>query len=177
MDSDEGEGANLGEGLGDGEADEEGADEAGAVGDGDGFEVVPGGGGALHGLADDGEDRLEVAAGGDFWDDAAEVGVEVILGGDDVGKELDAAVGGTAGGGAADDGGGGFVTARFEAEEEHGGGIRGAGRCPLPREKGRAVRGRWGTGTVAALWGSARGICGLCEEVDLEVREVVESDK
>ncbi len=73
-----------GEGAGGESADEETAEEAGGVGDGNGVDVVPSDFGVCKGFVDDGEDGFEVASGCDFGDDAA-VGFEnVDLGDDDV---------------------------------------------------------------------------------------------
>ena len=102
VDGDEGDFAGEGEGLGEGDADEEGADEAGALSDGDG---VDGDVGLGEGLLDDGDDGAEVFAGGEFGNDAAETLVGIELGGDDGGENL-ASVG--------DDGGGRFVTGGFK---------------------------------------------------------------
>ncbi len=79
-----------GEGLGVGDADEQCTCEARAFGDGDGVEVGEGdwmsgcSAGAGHRLADDRYDVAEVFAGREFGDDAAVVGVEGHLRGDDV---------------------------------------------------------------------------------------------
>ena len=105
-----------GEGFGVGDADEQCAGEAGAFGDGDGVEVGEGDGWPAarwrgHGFADDGDDVAEVLAGGEFGDDAAVVGVERHLRGDDVGE---------GGGAGADDGGGGLVAGAFDAEDQAG---------------------------------------------------------
>ena len=97
-----------GEAFGGGDADEEAADESGAVGDGDGVELGLGVGdaGSGEGFGDDGIEGFEMGAGGDFGDDAAELGVEVDLGTDDIGEDL-AAI--------ADDGGGGFIAGGFDS--------------------------------------------------------------
>ncbi len=112
VDGDEGLVEAEGEGFGVGDADEEGAGEAGAVGDGDGVEVAAvGDAGSAHGGADDGDDVAEVLAGGEFGDDAAVVGVDGDLRGDDVREDFAAG---------ADDGGGGLVAGAFDAEDEAG---------------------------------------------------------
>jgi hypothetical protein len=69
-----------------------------------------GGVGLLQGFGDDGGEGFEVGAGSDFRDDAAEFLVEVDLGGDDAGEDVNAI---------ADNGGGGFVAGGFDAEDEH----------------------------------------------------------
>jgi hypothetical protein len=76
-----------GERLGGSEADDEGADESGAGGDGDGPEVGERDAGLGKGFVNDGKDLPDVGAGGDLWDYAAEAGMEVELGGDDVGED------------------------------------------------------------------------------------------
>ena len=97
-----------GEGLGEGDADEERAGEAGAFGDGDGFEVFVLNASAVHGFADDRRDGAEVLAGGQLRDDAAVVGVDELAG--DYVREDFAAV--------ANDGRGGLVAGAFDAENE-----------------------------------------------------------
>jgi len=112
VDGDEGFLPGEGKGFGGGGADEEAADEAGAVGDGDGVEFAGGGLNAcgIKSLIDDGVEAFEVGAGGDFGDDAAEFGVEVDLGRDDVGEDFAAVT---------DDGGGGFIAGGLYSENEH----------------------------------------------------------
>ena len=78
---------NDGEGAGGEGADEQRADQAGRVGDGDGVDVVPGAISVRQGFFDDRVDNFQVAAGGDFWDDAAVFGVDVDLGIDHIGKQ------------------------------------------------------------------------------------------
>ena len=110
VDGDEGPLPGEGEGFGGGDADEQAADEAGAVGDGDCIKLFGGFGdaGGGEGFIDDGVEGFKVSAGGDFRDDAAEFGVEVDLRGDDIGEDV-AAI--------AHDGGGGFITGGFDAED------------------------------------------------------------
>ncbi len=108
VDGDEGFVEAEGEGLGVGDADEQGPGEAGAGGDGDGVEVGEGEVGAGEGFADDEDDVAEMLAGGEFGDNSAVVGVELHLGGDDVGEGV---------GAAADDGGGGLVAGGLDAED------------------------------------------------------------
>ena len=74
-------------------ADEERAEEAGGVGDGDVVDVVAGEVGVGEGFVDDGEDGLEVGAGGDFGDDATVGGENIDLGDDDIAEELGVVVG------------------------------------------------------------------------------------
>jgi len=64
-----------GQGLCEADADEESSGEAWAFGDGYGGEVGVGDAGALHGLADHGDDGAEVFARGELGDDAAVVAV------------------------------------------------------------------------------------------------------
>jgi len=113
VDAEEGFVEGEGEGFGVGDADEEGTGEAGAAGDGDRVEVLEADAGFGDGGAGDGDDVAEVLTGGEFGDDAAVVGMEGDLAGDDVGEGL---------GALADDGGGGLVAGGLDAEDE-------AGRC------------------------------------------------
>lgn len=106
IDADEGELAGEADGFAVGHANEEGANEAGALGDGDGVEVLIGAAGLFHGLADDGGDGAEMLAGGEFGDDSAVFAVDIELGADDAGKDSAPVF---------DDGGGGFVTGGFDA--------------------------------------------------------------
>ena len=122
---DEGEAAREGDAAGGVEADDERAGEAGAGGGRDGVDAVPAGLGVGQRLADDGDERAQVLAGGDLRDDAAGGGVQLLLGGDDV-----------RGGAAAvdDDGGGGLVAGGLDGEDGgHAIRIAGvAGTCPMP---------------------------------------------
>ena len=111
VDGDEGLAGAEGEGLGVEDADKEGSGEAGAVGDGDGVEVGVLESGFGYGGADDRDDVAEVLAAGELGDDAAVVGVEGDLAGDDVREEIAAG---------ADDGGGGLVAGGLDAEDEAG---------------------------------------------------------
>lgn len=77
----------VGEGLGAGQPDLEGAREAGAGGDGYRVELVGAQPGAVEGLADDGVEGVQVGPGRDLRDDPAETGVLVHAGGDDVGEQ------------------------------------------------------------------------------------------
>jgi len=97
-----------GERLGVGDADEQGAGESGAFGDGDGVEVGECEAGAGDGLAHDGDDVAQVLARGELRHDAAEDGVHLHLRGDDVGEDLRAR---------AHDGCGGLVAGAFDAED------------------------------------------------------------
>src|SRR5258706_4585041 len=103
-------GQGPGEGLGGGYADEETADQAGAVSDGDGVDVIDIAVCGGQRLAQDGEDVFDVGAAGDLGDYASVLGVEFDLAGDDVGAH-DAAV--------FDDGCAGFVAGGFDAEDAH----------------------------------------------------------
>lgn len=77
----------VGEGLGAYQADLEGAGEAGAGGHGDRVELVGTEPGPVEGPADDRIEGVQVGAGGDLGDDAAEAGVLVHAGGDHVREE------------------------------------------------------------------------------------------
>jgi hypothetical protein len=61
------------------DADEQRADEARAVPDRDGVEVVQRGVGLGEGLLDDGEDAFDMGAARDLGDDPAVLGVQVLL--------------------------------------------------------------------------------------------------
>ena len=98
-----------GESFAVGDADQQRADQAGALGDGDGGEILQGDSGLLDGFADDRNDLAEVFARGEFGDHAAVLAVNFDLGGDDAGKDA-FAIG--------DDGGGGFVAGRFDPKDE-----------------------------------------------------------
>ena len=78
--------ANDSEGAGGEGADEQRADQAGRVGDGDGVDVVPGAISVRQGFFDDRVNDLQMAAGGDFRDDAAVFGMDVDLGIDHIRK-------------------------------------------------------------------------------------------
>lgn len=91
-------------------ADEEGAEEAGGVGDSDVVDAVFGEMSVGKGLVDDGKDGFKVGAGGDFGDDATVGGEDVDLRDDDITEEP-AVV--------RNDRGGGFVTRRFDGEDIH----------------------------------------------------------
>ncbi len=91
------------------DADEQSADQAGTLGDGDGIEVLQSDAGLLDGFADDRDDLAEMFAGGEFRDDSAVFSVNFDLGRDDAGENA-FAVG--------DDGGGGFVAGRFDPKNE-----------------------------------------------------------
>ena len=99
------------ESLAVGDAYEERADEAWALGDRDGVYVGELQIGLREGFADYWDDLAEVFAGGEFGDDAAVFLVDVDLRGDDVGEDVEAV---------GDDGGGGFVAGGFDAEDSYG---------------------------------------------------------
>ena len=102
--------------LGEGEAlrrvhaDEEGARESGAVGDGDTVEVAQLYRRLLHGLPDDGVEREHVLARGELRNDAAVLGVHLDLRRDDVGVDGPPVL---------DDGGGRLVAGCLDAEDLH----------------------------------------------------------
>ena len=98
-----------GESFAVGEANEQGADEARALSDGDGVEIVQGDVGLVDGFADDRHDLAEMFARREFGDHAAVFAVNFDLGRDHAGEDA-FAVG--------DDGGGGFVAGGFDAENE-----------------------------------------------------------
>lgn len=105
-----------GEAFGVGDADKEGTCEAGAAGNSDGVEILKAEagerfGGFGDGGADDGDDVAEVLAGGELRDDAAVVGVEGDLAGDDVREGF---------GAVANDSGGGLVAGGLDAEDQAG---------------------------------------------------------
>ena len=111
VNGDEGFAEAVGERFGVEDADEEGAGEAWAFGDGDGFEVAEVGFGLLDGGSDYGDEVAEVLARGEFGDYASVGGVQGHLGGDYVGEDGRAGL---------HDGGGGFVAAGLDAEDEAG---------------------------------------------------------
>lgn len=78
---------NDGESAGGESADEQRADQARRVGDGDGVDIVPGAISVRQGFFDDRVNDLQMAAGGDFRDDAAVFGVDVDLGIDHIRKQ------------------------------------------------------------------------------------------
>ena len=78
---------NDSEGAGGESADEQRTDQAGCVGDGDGVDVVPGAISVRQGFFDDRVDNFQVAAGGDFWDDAAVFSMDIDLGIDHIRKQ------------------------------------------------------------------------------------------
>ena len=108
--------------LGGVDADEQRSGETGAVGHGDAVEVGQLDASVLQGPADHGDYGEEMLPGGGFGDDAAEAGVEVRLGGDDVG-DYPAAV--------LDDGDGRLVAGGLDAQESHSP-VTG-GKCRRPR--------------------------------------------
>jgi len=78
---------NDGEGAGGESADEQRADQAGRVGNGDGVDIIPGAAGIRQSLFNDRVDNFQVAAGGNFWDNAAVFGMDVDLGIDHIRKQ------------------------------------------------------------------------------------------
>src|ERR1700677_4066283 len=98
-----------GESFAVGEAHEQRADQARALRDGDGVEIVQGDVGLVDGFADDRHDLTQMFARREFGDAPAVFAVNFDLGGDDAGEDV-FAVG--------DDGGGGFVAGGFDAENE-----------------------------------------------------------
>ena len=106
VDAEQGFSEAKGEGLGVGDADEQGAGETGASGDSDGVEILEVDAGLGDGGAGDGDDVAEVLAGGKLGDDAAVGAVEGDLAGDHARKGF---------GAVAHDGGGGLVTGALDA--------------------------------------------------------------
>jgi len=98
-----------GENFAVGHADDEGAGEAGALGDGDGVDFSESDFCLVERFAHDWDDFAEMLARGQFGNNAAVFAVDVDLRGDDAGEDA-AAVG--------DDSGGGFVTGGFDAEDQ-----------------------------------------------------------
>ena len=99
------------EGFGGTEADQERTDQAGPIGYGNGGYVRGGQAGAVQGLGNDGIDPLDMGTRGDLGDDTAVLGVELVLAGDDAGKDMTAI---------SDDGGGGLVARGLNAQNIDG---------------------------------------------------------
>lgn len=78
---------NDGEGAGGESTDEQRADQAGRVGNGDGVDIVPGAISIRQGFFDDRVNDLQMAAGGNLRDDAAVFSVDVDLGIDHIRKQ------------------------------------------------------------------------------------------
>ena len=78
---------NDGEGAGGERADEQRADQAGRVGDGDGVDIPPSAISIGQGFFNDRVDNFQVAASSDFRDDAAVFGMDVDLGIDHIRKQ------------------------------------------------------------------------------------------
>lgn len=70
VDADEGNALGVSERLGIGEANEQTADKAGALSDGNGGEVFEASLGLVQGFAHDGDNGADVLAAGQFWNDA-----------------------------------------------------------------------------------------------------------
>ena len=77
---------NDGEGAGGEGADEQRADQAGCVGDSDSVDIIPGAAGIRQSFFNDRVNNFQVAAGGDFRDNAAVFGMDVNLGIDHIRK-------------------------------------------------------------------------------------------
>ena len=78
----------IGQALGEGQADEERADEPGPLGHGVEVDRLEPDAGPRQRLADDGRDRLDVLARGELGDDPAVRRVDLVLGQDDVAEDL-----------------------------------------------------------------------------------------
>ena len=102
--------------LGGGQPDDDAADQPGAGGGGNAVDLVEAAARLLHRLGDDQVERLDMGAGGDFGNHAAESGVFVDLAEDDIGQNRAAAVLGTF-----HDRRGGLVAGRLDAEDDHSG--------------------------------------------------------
>ena len=124
--AEEGQAGGEGKALCGVDADEQRAGEAGAVRDGDAVELGQLDSGVLQGPADHGDYGEEVLPGGGLGDDAAEVGVEIGLGGDYVGHYAATVL---------DDGYGGLVAGGLDAQDPHGA-VTG-GRCRRRRPRRR----------------------------------------
>ncbi len=136
IDTDEGLAEGPCEGLGRGDADEEGADEAGAVADCDGVDHAKAEPGLRERLADHGDDGFDVGAACDLGDDAGVLLVQRVLAGDDAGADTHARL---------HDGGGGLIAGRFDAEDED---ARAPGKEDSPqRHRERRGERDWGLGT------------------------------
>jgi hypothetical protein len=96
------------------DADQQGADQAGALRDGHELGVVERRARALERVVDDGVDQLEVVARGDLRHHAAEPSVHALRG-DDVGPHLAVE---------ADDGGAGVVAGRLDRQDHAGAAVR-----------------------------------------------------
>lgn len=90
------------------DADQQGANKARPLRDGDRGQVGEARAGSVHGLAHDGSDGAQMLARGQLRHDAAVSGVHVELGSDDVRKDAFAVL---------NDGGGRFVAGRFNGED------------------------------------------------------------
>ncbi len=101
----------LGQRFGVSDADEERADEAGALGHSDGVDVLEPKIRFCKSFADDRHDLAKVFARREFGNNAAVLTVNIDLGGDDGGEDF-AAVG--------DDGCSGFIARRLDAEDARG---------------------------------------------------------
>lgn len=99
-----------GEGAGGKGADEEAADEARSMSDGDSVDAVDSFIGVTERLFDDWIDGLDMAAGGNFWDDAAVFGVDIDLRHNNIGQDFLAVFNNCCGG---------FVARRFDTENFH----------------------------------------------------------
>ena len=78
---------NDGEGAGGKRADEQRADQAGRISDGDSVDIIPGAISVRQGFFDDRVDNFQVAAGGNFRDNAAVFSMDVNLGIDHIRKQ------------------------------------------------------------------------------------------
>ena len=75
----EGNGADRRDGLGEGKTYQQGTDQAGALGHGDETDISQVDPGPVEGLGDNGMDRLQVSARGEFRDHAAKGAMDQVL--------------------------------------------------------------------------------------------------
>ena len=107
-DGDQRQAAREGQRLGGGEADQQRADQAGALGHGDGVDAVESDAGVVQRPLDHGHAQLQVAARGDLGHDPAVAGVQLGLGGDHARQQPSAVV---------DQRGGGLVAGALDRED------------------------------------------------------------
>ena len=91
-------------------ADEETANEAWGMSDGDSIDAVDSFAGISKSLFNDRINGFDVAAGGNFWNDATVFGVDIDLRHDNIRQDFLSVF---------DNGGGGFVARRFDTEDFH----------------------------------------------------------
>ena len=97
-----------GEGFGSTDADKQGANQAGPVGNGNGGKISGIYVGLVESLDDYGVDTLNMGTGGDFGDDSAEFSMKLVLAGHDAGEDFPSV---------ADNGGGGFIAGSLDGQD------------------------------------------------------------